>query len=80
MAEAIDEYDAESVILEDGSNAVDSEPEGPYMNELLADYNWITEYSRDAQEVKQSNRALQSSSSSSSFIVKIRLAFVRPAS
>ena len=42
-AEVIVEYDPESVILEE-SNAFDSELEGLYLDEPLADDNWIAEY------------------------------------
>ena len=42
-AKVIVEYDPESAILEE-SNAFDSELEGLYLDEALADDNWITEY------------------------------------
>ena len=42
-AEAIVEYDPESVNMED-LNAFDSDLEVPYIDEPLADDNWITEY------------------------------------
>ena len=45
-AEAIVEYDPESVIRKE-SNAFDSEPEVAYMGEPFADDSWITEYSRE---------------------------------
>ena len=57
MAEVVDEYDSESAILEDWCNAFDSEPDGPYIDELFADDNWINEYSRGAQKAKQRNQA-----------------------
>ena len=42
-AKVIVEYDPESAILEE-SNAFDSELEGLYLDEPLADDNWIAEY------------------------------------
>ena len=39
------------------SNALDSEPQGPYMIEPLADDNWIAECSREVHEVEQRNQA-----------------------
>ena len=45
-AEAIVEYDPESVIREE-SNVFDTEPEVAYMDEPFADDSWITEYSRE---------------------------------
>ena len=39
------------------SNAPDSEPEGPYMIEPLADDNWIAECSREVHEAEQRNQA-----------------------
>ena len=39
------------------SNALDSEPQGPYMVEPLADDNWIFECSREVHEAEQRNRA-----------------------
>ena len=57
-AEVIVEYDTESAILEE-SNAFDSEPEGPYMDEPLADDDWIAEYNREVSEAEQRNQALQ---------------------
>ena len=56
-AEAIVECDPESAILEE-SNAFDSEPEGPYMDEPLTDDNWIAEY-REVYEAEQRNQVLQ---------------------
>ena len=38
------------------SNALDSEPQGPYMIEPLAD-NWIAECSRKVHEAEQRNQA-----------------------
>ena len=57
-AEVIVECDPESAILEE-LNAFDSEPEGPYMDEPLADNNWIAKYSREVQEAEQRNQVLQ---------------------
>ena len=57
-AEVIVEYDTESAILEE-SNAFDSEPEGPYMDEPLADDDWIAEYNGEVSEAEQRNQALQ---------------------
>ena len=39
------------------SNALDSEPQGPYMIEPLADDNWIAECSREVHEAEQRNQA-----------------------
>ena len=39
------------------SNALDSEPQGPYMIEPLADNNWITECSREVHEAEKRNQA-----------------------
>ena len=39
------------------SNAPNSEPQGPYMIEPLADDNWIAECSREVHEAEQSNQA-----------------------
>ena len=39
------------------SNALDSEPQGPYMIEPLADNNWIAECSRKVHEAEQRNQA-----------------------
>ena len=39
------------------SNAPDSEPQGPYIIEPLADDNWIAECSRDVHEAEQRNQA-----------------------
>ena len=39
------------------SNALDSEPQGPYMIEPLADDNWIAECSREVHEAEQRNHA-----------------------
>ena len=50
-AEVIVEYDTESAILEE-SNAFDSEPEGPYMDEPFADDDWIAEYNRGTRRYK----------------------------
>ena len=58
ILEAVVEYDPESAILKE-SNAFDSEPEGPYMDEPLADNSWIAKYSKEVQEAKQRNQMLQ---------------------
>ena len=55
----MNQYDPESAILEE-SNALDSEPEGPYMDEPLVDDNWIAEYGNEVQEAGQRSQALQS--------------------
>ena len=39
------------------SNALDSEPQGPYMIEPLADDSWIAECSREVHEAEQRNQA-----------------------
>ena len=39
------------------SNALDSEPQGPYMIGPLADDNWIAECSREVHEAEQRNQA-----------------------
>ena len=39
------------------SNALDSEPQGPYMIEPLTDDNWIAECSREVHEAEQRNQA-----------------------
>ena len=39
--------------------ALDSEPEGPYMNEPLAAEEWIAAYQRELEEVEQRNQARQ---------------------
>ena len=57
-AEAIVKCNPESAILKE-SNAFDSEPEGPYMDEPLADDNWIAQYSREVYEAEQRNKTLQ---------------------
>lgn len=57
-AKVIVEYNPESAILEE-SNAFDSEPEGPYMDEPLADDKWIAEYSSEVQEAEQRKQALE---------------------
>ena len=38
------------------SNAFDTEPEGPFMDEPSAGDNWIEEYSREVQEAEQRNQ------------------------
>ena len=52
------EYDPESAILEE-SNAFDSKLEGLYLDEPLADDNWIAEYGSKVYEAEQRNQALQ---------------------
>ena len=39
------------------SNALDSEPQGPYMIGPLEDDNWIAECSREVHEAEQRNQA-----------------------
>ena len=39
------------------SNALESEPQGPYVIEPLADDNWIAECSREVHEAEQRNQA-----------------------
>ena len=46
-------------ISREESNALDLDPEGPYMVEPLAADNWIAECSREVQEAEQRIQALK---------------------
>ena len=62
-AKVIVEYDPESAMTCDsrGINAFDSELEGLYLDEPLADDNYIAEYDSEVWEAEQRSQALQNS-------------------
>ena len=36
-----------------------SDPEGPYIDEPIADEEWLTEYNRELEEIERRNQELQ---------------------
>ena len=44
---------------EDEENMYYSDPEGPYIDEPIADEEWLTEYNRELEEIERRNQELQ---------------------
>ena len=44
---------------EDEEDMYYSDPEGPYIDEPIADEEWLTEYNRELEEIERRNQELQ---------------------
>ena len=44
---------------EDEEDMYFSDPEGPYIDEPIADEEWLTEYNRELKEIERRNQELQ---------------------
>ena len=44
---------------EDEEDMYHSDPEGPYIDEHIADEEWLTEYNRELEEIERRNQELQ---------------------
>ena len=44
---------------EDEEDMYYSDPEGPYIDEPIADEEWLTEYNRELEEMERRNQELQ---------------------
>ena len=44
---------------EDEEDMYYSDPEGPYIDEHIADEEWLTEYNRELEEIERRNQELQ---------------------
>ena len=44
---------------EGGEDMYYSDPEGPYIDEPIADEEWLTEYNRELEETERRNQELQ---------------------
>ena len=44
---------------EDEEDMYYSDPEGPYIDEPIADEEWLTEYNRELDEIERRNQELQ---------------------
>ena len=49
----------ETELDEDKKDIYFSDPEGPYMDEPLADDDWLAEYNREVEENERRNQELQ---------------------